>query len=329
MSAPCSTDGRLQVDQVGRVQRVGLVVGEACRRARSRAARSSAAASQAGRRARPARCSRPCRCRRRRPPSAAGCRTGRPACAGRRRTSASRSRRSTGAGRLARPGGSRAVEDRLGPVADLGQAGVLADRAGAGAAQLDAVVLGRVVAGGEHRAGQVERCRRRSRAGRSSRGRRRRRRAPRGADAVGEGRGEPRRGGAHVVGDDHRVPGRPRSRRNSANAAPERRGGPLVPLVGHDATDVVRLDDLGQVGQRLAPSRRATGLGRAYPSSQRGTGAPVGARRSRPAQARWAAARNRSSGSYACRTLSSRAALPPSAARRTSGTSPSSPAKLM
>ena len=40
--------------------------------------------------------------------------------------------------------------------ADVGQAAVLADRRGAGAAQLDAVVLRRVVAGGEHRAGHVE-----------------------------------------------------------------------------------------------------------------------------------------------------------------------------
>ena len=52
--------------------------------------------------------------------------------------------------------GQPAVEVGLRPVADLGQPGVLADRHGAGAAHLDAVVLGRVVAGGEHRAGQVE-----------------------------------------------------------------------------------------------------------------------------------------------------------------------------
>ena len=49
-----------------------------------------------------------------------------------------------------------AVEDGLAEVADLRQAGVLADGAGAGTAQLDPVVLRRVVAGGEHRAGQVE-----------------------------------------------------------------------------------------------------------------------------------------------------------------------------
>ena len=39
----------------------------------------------------------------------------------------------------------------------VGQAGVGADRAGPGQAQLDAVVLGRVVRGGEHRARRVER----------------------------------------------------------------------------------------------------------------------------------------------------------------------------
>ena len=44
----------------------------------------------------------------------------------------------------------------LGQVPDLDQAAVLADRSGAGAAELDAVVGGRVVAGGEHGARQVE-----------------------------------------------------------------------------------------------------------------------------------------------------------------------------
>src|SRR5690606_33250928 len=39
---------------------------------------------------------------------------------------------------------------------DGGQAGVLAHRQRVGAAQLDAVVAGRVVAGGEHRAGTAE-----------------------------------------------------------------------------------------------------------------------------------------------------------------------------
>ena len=39
---------------------------------------------------------------------------------------------------------------------DLDQPGRLADRRGRGPAHLDAVVLGRVVAGGEHRGGRVE-----------------------------------------------------------------------------------------------------------------------------------------------------------------------------
>ena len=43
------------------------------------------------------------------------------------------------------------------------QPGLLADRRRAGPAQLDAVVLRRVVARGEHRGGRVEACRRRSR----------------------------------------------------------------------------------------------------------------------------------------------------------------------
>ena len=42
--------------------------------------------------------------------------------------------------------------------ADLGEPGVLPDRRGAGPAELDAVVAGGVVARGEHRAGQVERA---------------------------------------------------------------------------------------------------------------------------------------------------------------------------
>ena len=48
---------------------------------------------------------------------------------------------------------SRSAHSRI-----VHQAGVLADRGRAGAAELDAVVLRRVVAGGEHRAGQVQRA---------------------------------------------------------------------------------------------------------------------------------------------------------------------------
>jgi hypothetical protein len=46
----------------------------------------------------------------------------------------------------------RPVESPLREIADLGQAAVLADRSGAGAAELDPVVLRGVVARGEHRA---------------------------------------------------------------------------------------------------------------------------------------------------------------------------------
>ena len=77
-----------------------------------------------------------------------------------RRRSRPRTSRSVGARAAARwaggGGGDVAGEDPLGEVADLGEAGVLADGAGAGAAELDAVVLGGVVARGEHGAGQVE-----------------------------------------------------------------------------------------------------------------------------------------------------------------------------
>ncbi len=54
-------------------------------------------------------------------------------------------------------GGETALRPLLDQRADLGQAGVLAHGRGPGAAQLDAVVPRRVVRGGEHRAGQVQR----------------------------------------------------------------------------------------------------------------------------------------------------------------------------
>ena len=56
------------------------------------------------------------------------------------------------------PLGLAVVAVALGPLADGGQPGVLPDRGGAGPAHLDAVVLRRVVAGGEHRAGHVQRA---------------------------------------------------------------------------------------------------------------------------------------------------------------------------
>ena len=55
-----------------------------------------------------------------------------------------------------RPAAGRAGEDGFGHGLDLGQAGVDADGLGPGEAQLDAVVLGRVVRRREHGAGRVE-----------------------------------------------------------------------------------------------------------------------------------------------------------------------------
>ena len=89
--------------------------------------------------------------RRRRRPAAAAHPSGRPASAGIRR-----SRRARRGRHRRRPdrrsAGTPAITSSL--ITD--KPGVLADGLGAGAAQLDAVVGGRVVAGGEHRAGAVE-----------------------------------------------------------------------------------------------------------------------------------------------------------------------------
>ena len=220
-----------------------------CRPARSRAARSAAAAPAARRRrARPARCSRPSRCRRRPPPSAAGCRTGRPACAGRRR-----SRR---AGRAARPAGparpagaTRPRPAGPGPGRRI-SASPLSWPIGRapGAAHLDAVVLRRVVAGGEHRAGQAQRAggevehvgrgRARSRSPRAPRPR-----TPAANAAARPGPDWP----ACRARSTTASPASPASRSSLREGGAQRLGDPLVQLVGHGPTDVVRLDDLGQI----------------------------------------------------------------------------------
>ena len=168
----------------------------------------------------------------------------------------SRSRRST----LPRRAGRREVP--LGQRTHLAQAGVLPDRRGAGPAQLDPVVLRRVVAGGEHRAGQVEASRRRSRAGRWSRDRRRPRRRP--------ARSRPRR---------RRPPAGPTTPACRARSPPagapvkrdeggaDRPGDLLVELVRDDAAHVVRLDDGRQVthpANSIHPGTRAR-AGRAAP----------------------------------------------------------------
>jgi len=122
-------------------------------------------------------------------------------------------------------------------VADLGEPGLHPDRQGVGPAELDAVVLSRIVAGGEHRArvaevagGEVELVGG-GQADQDHVG------AGRGR-AVGERPGEVRRAGPHVVAnDDGRGPGHLDER---GAGAP---GEVVVELVGHDAADVVRLED--------------------------------------------------------------------------------------
>ena len=88
--------------------------------------------------------------------------------------------------------------------ADLGEAGVLADRRRALAAHLDAVVLGRVVRGGEHGARQVEGAGRVVELVGGAQSDERDVRAER-CRAARESRGETGRGGAHVVADDDGV----------------------------------------------------------------------------------------------------------------------------
>src|SRR5664280_945062 len=137
--------------------------------------------------------------------------------------------------------------------ADLGQAAVPTDWCGPGEAELDAVVPGRVVAGGEHRAGDVE---------------------PTGGEVEqvgggqagqhhvgalagrtgGEGSHQRRAGGAHVAPDDDLL-----GRGEPGEGRSGRLGNGVVELVRHDATDVVCLDDRGQIAHPAAPA--STGVG--------------------------------------------------------------------
>ena len=160
-------------------------------------------------------------------------------------------------------GGDAGVEVLLGEVADVGEAAVLPDRSGPGAAELDAVVPGRVVAGGEHRAGQTEGttgvvqtvgAREPDEDGVH---------AP-GGDAAGEGVDELRRARAHVVADDHG--GGPLGEGDDlGEGRPERVGDVDVQLVRDDAAHVVGLDEVGERGGHavsLVRPRRLVGRGR-------------------------------------------------------------------
>ena len=115
---------------------------------------------------------------------------------------------------------------------------------GAGAAELDAVVAGRVVAGREHRAGQVEAAAGEVElVGRGEADRRRRRRPARSRP-----RRTPRRAPARTVACRDRR----RCRRQPAPATRDEGGAQRphhlgVELVGDGAADVVRLDERGEV----------------------------------------------------------------------------------
>ena len=229
-SAPTSTHLGLQVAQVGRVQRVGLVVGEAAVELEvQRDDRQRQPASTAG-----------TVCPAIPLPASTTTVSGRiagevdqpPQVVRVRRQQVALLDPAAPAGRL---------EVLLGQRLDLAQAGVLADRGRAGPAQLDPVVAGRVVARGEHRAGQVERAGGeveqvgRAEAGVQHVG-------ALGRRALGE-RGRQRGAGlAHVSGgDDPLRAGHPGERRA------DRARDLLVQLVGDHPADVVRLDDGGQV----------------------------------------------------------------------------------
>ena len=124
---------------------------------------------------------------------------------------------------------------------------------------------GRVVAGGEHRAGQVQVAGGEVEHGRWRPGRPRRRRR-RGRRRRGERAAPGRGGGAHVVADR-------RSRAapvTSDECGAERVGDRLVELVGDDAADVVRLDDLRQVGARAAATGDVAQLWRGVAVGKRG-----------------------------------------------------------
>ena len=120
---------------------------------------------------------------------------------------------------------------------DLAQSGLLADRRGSGAAQLDAVVLRGVVAGGEHRRRCVEA------AGREVR------EVGRGQTEIGdvgtrevdtfrERLRERNRRRAHVARHEHAV-----GAREAGERVPDPASDGLVDLVGVHTTDVVGLED--------------------------------------------------------------------------------------
>ncbi|KWX60323.1 hypothetical protein ASJ79_01445 [Mycobacterium sp. NAZ190054] len=127
-------------------------------------------------------------------------------------------------------------------VADRGQAGVLADGFGARAAEFDAVVGGGVVAGGEHRAGAVQQARgevqliggRQPDADDVE---------PLRGDSVGEGLGQDRRTGPHVVPDDDLRGGLGPVADQPCERRPDVAHETFVDLLADESAHVIGLDD--------------------------------------------------------------------------------------
>ncbi|GAB3863139.1 hypothetical protein GCM10027610_109100 [Dactylosporangium cerinum] len=139
-----------------------------------------------------------------------------------------------------------ALQDCLRALADLGETRVLPDRLRPLLAQLDAVVLGRVVTGREHGARQVQRA-----GGEVQQVRRTESRLDHvgalGPHPVRE-RGRERRAGlAHVVRGHHPVGELAAAAQRLHKRPAEGLGDRLVELVGHRPPHIVGLDDPAQV----------------------------------------------------------------------------------
>ena len=184
-------------------------------------------------------------------PASTTTRSGRPPSSGTRaRRWAAYSARVSSLGHRAAVGArglARAGEQRDRQVADLGEAGVQADRAGAAAAQLEAVVARGVVAGGEHHPRGV--------AGAGHEVQLVGRGEPDDLDdgaglggTLGEGLGQLGRGRAHVVPDGQAGLGAVGLGQDDegGEGGAEGPAGPRVDLLADDASDVVGLDDVQQ-----------------------------------------------------------------------------------
>ena len=151
--------------------------------------------------------------------------------------------------RAARPVVARHPGDDF--LADRGEARVLADGLGAGPTQLDAVVGGRVVAGGEHRAGTVQQTRREIQLIGGGKADANHVEALRD-HALGEGVRQRRRAVAHVVADHD--PRRVLITHEAGECAADLGDELFVEFLADQAAHVIRLDDT--VDSRGGPGHR-------------------------------------------------------------------------